>query len=121
MKSKLTIIFWRDRLIRYATLLAIIIHLSQWILIFVKLMPMVSGIDYLSLHYNIYFGVDLIGSWKRVFVFPSVGLVFLVINTFLVAWFYKKEKFLSYILGLCTPLINAGILVALVLIILLNI
>jgi hypothetical protein len=114
-------IFWRDRLIRYATLLAIILHLSQWVLIFVKLMPMVGSIDYLSLHYNIYFGVDLIGSWKRVFVFPAAGLIFLVLNAFIAAGLYKKEKFLSYILFLCSPLINAGILVALVLIILLNI
>lgn len=121
MKSLLFVIFWRDRLIRYNVLVALLLQASLWFLIFFKIMPLVNQLDFLSLHYNIYFGIDLIGSWYRIFYIPVAGLIFLIINIFLIILLYKKERFLSYFVAACSVLISLGLAVALLLITLLNI
>jgi len=51
------------------------------------------------LHYNILFGVDLVGSWWRVFVIPVVGLSIIIVNT-VVGWTtFHKDKFIAYFLN----------------------
>jgi len=92
MRSKIILIFWRDLWIRVCTVFAIIFHLAIWLLIFLKIMPISRDLEFLSLHYNIYFGVDLVGPWYDVFIIPVLGLVFMLLNIFLIFFFYKKEK-----------------------------
>jgi len=121
MKSLLLVIFWRDRLIRYTVLAALLLQASLWFLISYKIMPLANELDFFSLHYNIYFGIDLIGSWYRIFYIPVAGLLFLTINLVLIFFLYKKERFLSYLIAACSTLISLGLAVALLLITLLNI
>ena len=121
MKSLLVLIFWRDLVIRYLTITAVLLQTGLWLLIIIKILPIANEADFFSLHYNIYFGIDLIGSWYRIFTVPIVGLVFLIINILLIILLYKREKFLSYFLAASNLLISLGLLVALTLIVLLNI
>ncbi|NIP32637.1 hypothetical protein GWN91_02975 [Candidatus Saccharibacteria bacterium] len=121
MKSLITLIFWRDLVIRYLTLIAIILQIGLWVLIIAKIVPIAGQADFLSLHYNIYFGIDLIGSWYKIFTVPIVGLIFLIINICLIVVLYQREKFLSYFLAASNFLISLGLFVALTLIVLLNI
>lgn len=121
MKSLIISIFWRDLVIRYLTIVSIVLHLVLWLLIIIKIVPLAGQADFLSLHYNIYFGIDLIGSWYKIFTVPIVGLIFLIINIFLITVLFRREKFLSYFLAACNFLISLGLLVALTLIVLLNI
>lgn len=102
-------------------LAALLLQGSLWFLIFFKIMPLANQLDFLSLHYNIYFGIDLIGSWYRIFYIPVAGLIFLIINFILIVLLYKKERFLSYFVAACSTLISLGLAVALLLITLLNI
>ena len=74
----------------------------------------------LSLHYNIYFGIDLIGAWYQIFIFPGLGLAFLLINAVIIYLFYQKEKFLAQLLAMVTVLVELGLLASLFLITLLN-
>ncbi|MDD5625731.1 MAG: hypothetical protein PHG83_01025 [Patescibacteria group bacterium] len=46
----------------------------------------------ISLHYNILSGVDSIGHWSKLFEIPLVGLAILIINSFLVFYFYLRRK-----------------------------
>ncbi len=64
------------------------------------------------LHYNIYFGVDLIGEWYKIFYIPLSGLLVLVFNMVLGIIIYKKEPFLSSVLELSTVGIHLILLVA---------
>lgn len=63
----------------------------------------------IPLHYNIYFGVDLLGSKDQIFKLPFVALFVLIINYFLAKTIYEQEKYLSYIL------VNVSLLVAVIL------
>jgi hypothetical protein len=54
------------------------------------------------LHYNIFFGVDLIGPWWQIFFLPASGLVILILNTGLSAASFKEDRALSYTVFVAT-------------------
>lgn len=121
MKTLFVLIFWRNYFIRFTTIAAILLQIAMWVLLFWKFLPIARGAGIVSLHYNIYFGIDLIGMWYGILAIPVSGLIFIIINSILITALYNKEKFLSYFLSGCNALINLGLLTALTLIILLNI
>ena len=64
-------------------------------------------------HYNVYFGVDIIGAWGQIFMVPSIALIFSLANIFLAQWFYnQRERFASYVLLLTTTLVSVGSVIA---------
>jgi len=121
MRTQLILIFWRNLFIRYTTIAAIVLQIGMWLLLVWKFLPIARQLEIVSLHYNIYFGIDLIGSWYGILTIPAVGLVFILVNSILILALFKREKFLSYFLAGCNVLINLGLLTALILITLLNI
>jgi hypothetical protein len=74
------------------------------------------------LHYNIDFGVDLIGEAKRLYIIPLLGLVIILINKILLMTLFKNEhfKFISYLLLLSALFVNFILLIALSIIYLIN-
>jgi len=54
------------------------------------------------LHYNIFFGIDLIGPWWKIFYLPITGLVILLLNTGFSAASYKEDKALSFMVMIMT-------------------
>jgi hypothetical protein len=74
------------------------------------------------LHYNIDFGVDLIGEAKRLYIIPLLGLVIILINKILLMTLFKNEhfRFISYLLLLSALFVNFILLTALSIIYLIN-
>ena len=71
--------------------------------------------DLVVLHYNIDFGVDLIGSVKRVYIIPLLGLIIILINAILIFIFsrHKDFKFFSHLLLTASLAVNLFLLIAL--------
>jgi hypothetical protein len=73
------------------------------------------------LHYNVYFGVDVIGAWWQVYFLPLIGLVILSVNTLLGYLFYQqKERIVAHLLLLATFIVQIGISVAVASLLLIN-
>ena len=89
--------------------LGLLINLIVWIFLFLKIKPQSEPV---YLHYNIYFGVDLIGEWYKIFLMPFIGLVIYFINLYLSYIIYKREKIISYIIIGITIFLECVILVA---------
>lgn len=52
------------------------------------------------LHYNVDLGVNLIGGAKDIYIIPTLGLSFIIINFLLLVNIYHKNKFIiHFILG----------------------
>lgn len=51
----------------------------------------------LFLHYNIYFGVDLIGPWYQFYLLPVIGLVILIVNALFARLVYRRQRQIAYI------------------------
>lgn len=73
------------------------------------------------LHYNIIFGVDLIGDWWKILYLPGAGIGVLLINYSLSFLLYSSEKALSRLLALMTAVFHVLLMVAIVVIVGINI
>lgn len=63
------------------------------------------------LHYNVYFGVDLLGAWWQMYILPGVALVFVFVNMWLSYHFYerRRERIIAYLLLLGVLMLLSGV------------
>lgn len=80
-----------------------------------------SELDELFLHYNILFGVDLIGPAWHIYLVPLSGLIILLTNVFLGWALFKKEPFASYILNFSACFVQLFLIIDAYLLVLLNV
>ena len=85
----------RDRVSRALLFIASGLNVAAWIATFLAQ----SGESFVPLHYTIYFGIDLTGPSKKLFLLPAAGTVMLVLHT-LGAASYKDETWRRAFLGL---------------------
>ncbi|MFZ3032207.1 MAG: hypothetical protein WA082_04170 [Candidatus Moraniibacteriota bacterium] len=111
--------FWNNMLVRIlfgAAVLAIFLSLGV-LGYFIK--P--SDAVLMVLHYNVYFGVDLLGLWWQAYILPFLGGVFLFGHLFLARRFYARtERIACYLMLLSSGMLSFGILVATVSVALIN-
>ena len=103
----------------YLAMVAILNAIVWWGSIYIY--QHISG-DLLILHYNVDFGINLIGDPKRIFIFPSLVLFLSLLNVFLLLFFHKDRylKFMVHLFLSSAVLINIFMLVALMSIYLIN-
>ena len=116
---------WKNKLLIFPLTTATLFNLAIWLLIYFKFYPAVYSLpkeqSYIPLHYNIYTGIDLFGSWQRVFIWPAIGLVILIVNLILAIIIYEKKEIVSYFLSFTAALAQIFLLIATLLTILINI
>jgi len=110
--------FFRNALIQWVTIGALIINALNWGFIAFFIRP----VDFpIILHYNVYFGVDVIGSWWQVYFLPLIGLLILSVNTFLGFLFYQqKERIVAHLLVLATFIVQICITIAVASLLIIN-
>ncbi|MDD5031854.1 MAG: hypothetical protein PHR36_02290 [Patescibacteria group bacterium] len=71
--------------------------------------------DLVVLHYNIDFGVDLIGNVSRIYIIPLLGLIIILVNAVLIFIFSRRKdfKFFSHLLLTAALAVNLFLLIAL--------
>ncbi|MFC1644913.1 hypothetical protein ACFL08_02715 [Patescibacteria group bacterium] len=73
------------------------------------------------LHYNAYFGVDLVGSWWQIYLMPVAGFFFIIVNLILASYFfYKKERIAAHVLMLTVFMVQLGVVIATISAIMIN-
>jgi len=72
------------------------------------------------LHYNVNLGVNLIGDARDIYIIPTLGLAFIVINFILLLNIFRKNKFLIHLLLGFSLLINLFLIAGTVAIYLVN-
>jgi len=110
--------FFQSSLVQWVIIAALVVNVANWISIVYFIRP----VDFpIILHYNIYFGVDVIGSWKQIYFLPVIGLLILSINTTLGYLFYQqKERIAAHLLLLATFIVQIGISIAVASLLLIN-
>ena len=110
--------FFQNRIVFWLSILSLAANLVDWVILKIFIKP----VDFpIILHYNVYFGVDKLGDWNKVFLLPSLGLVLLLTNLFLSRHFYRqKERIASHLLLMATLMLQLSLIVASVSIIIIN-
>jgi len=105
---------WRNLI---PLILSLSIQIFCWVYILFNIKPSVGR---LFLHYNIVFGVNLLGEWWKILYFPIGGLVVILVNFVASFLLYKKDRFVSWLLSFWALMINIFLLVEIYLLIRLN-
>ena len=71
---------------------AILAQLFLWGYLIANIRPDAGQI---FLHYNIIFGVDLVGDWWKIYFIPLAGILVIALNYFFSWMFYSVDKFLA--------------------------
>ena len=110
--------YFRSHIVRWLLVFISVANLANWAALKIFIQPVDLPI---ILHYNVYFGVDMLGDWKNLFLLPMVGLILFFINFFLSLYFYRrKERIASYLLLIATLMIQLSLIVASVSVIIIN-
>lgn len=96
---------------------ALVLNGAAWFYLAAQIRP---SDDLFILHYNIHFGVDFLGQWFAAFVPPLVGLLFIVVNSVLVWWFWMRLRVLSVITMTATVVMQGTLLGVAALLVALN-
>ena len=72
------------------------------------------------LHYNIIFGVDLVGEWWKFFLLPLSGMLIFLINYLFSFIFYASDKFLARLMSFWVLFIHVFLTVSVVLLVRMN-
>lgn len=110
--------YFKSSINLWLIILGLAVNAINWILLKIFIKP----VDFpIVLHYNVYFGVDMIGNYRLVFLLPAIGLVLFLINFFLSRHFYgHKERIASYLLLMAALMVELCLFVASLSIIIIN-
>lgn len=109
--------YWHNKDVLRAILLSIFINFTIWTYLINNYINIDTPI---ILHYNLFFGVDLLGAYIKVFFLPASGLIILLINAILGQAFYKSERLASYLLTFNALIVQILLLVSSYLIVRVN-
>ncbi|MFH0969659.1 MAG: hypothetical protein V1804_04080 [Patescibacteria group bacterium] len=110
--------FFQSALVQWVLIATIFLALSSWSITIFFIRPVDLP---LVLHYNVYLGVDIIGGWWQIYFLPAISSLFLVTNTVLAYLFYqKKERLGAYIFLLASFFVEAGTLIAIAGLVMIN-
>lgn len=96
----------------------------NWILLVGAFLPILFSVGVLSyfirpsgtplvLHYNVYFGVDLLGIWWQAYILPVLAMIFYSGHVLLARRFYRKaERIACYLMLLSAGMLSFGVLIA---------
>lgn len=110
--------FFHSGIIQWSLIGSILLNIINLI----GLAYFIRPVDFpIVLHYNVYFGVDIIGDWWQAYFLPIVGIGILVINMLLGYLFYKqKERIVAHLLLLAAFVVQMCVSIAVSSIILIN-
>lgn len=101
-----------DRVIRWLIIGSLCINAALWAASIFLARALGDGLA--VLHYNVVFGIDLIGNSSQMYIMPLVALGIIVLNGVLASYFlYRRERVAVIILNFAALVCNFYALVAL--------
>lgn len=96
-------VFYKDRLNFWLLNVTAVLFLATWTIFLFK--P-INKTALAILHYNIYFGFDVLGNWIWLILIPVFAFIFSVFDLFLAIFLWTKQAIWSQFLLLLILLVN---------------
>lgn len=110
--------YWQSRIVLWLLAASFMMNIINWLMLVIFVRPSVPTI---ILHYNVYFGVDVMGHRGWAYLLPAIGIFLLLINNFLASYFYSnKERIASYVLLITSLMIQLSLIIASISVIIIN-
>ena len=110
--------YFQSSLNIWLLILNLVINAANWAILLIFVKPVDFSV---ILHYNAYFGVDVVGDWRKIFFLPSLGLFLFFLNFSLAFYFYRQEeKTAAYLLLLVSLFAQLSLMISSITITLIN-
>lgn len=109
--------YWKDKQIMTIFSLSVLLNIIIWIFL---IQNQKENSHPIILHYNLFFGVDHLGNYEKIYLIPIAGLIVIIINSILGHLLYLKEKLAVYFLIFIVFIIQIFLLIDSYLIIKIN-
>ncbi len=114
-------LFFRDSWFLGATALSLLLHVWQWVLLFLNLTLLKgSGEEYIALHTKQYIGVDFYSYWYYIFLAPLTGLIIFFVNILCARKVRVFDRALFYSFLIVSVWVQLGIIMTLMHVIKIN-
>jgi hypothetical protein len=107
----------KDRLIFVSTLSAAILNIILWLILAGKFG--FSGAR-VPLHYSVVYGIDFLGSARKIYEIPLTGAAAGLINFWLAGLLYEREKLFAYLLSFSSAVLQLILLAGALALVVLN-
>ena len=87
--------YWKDKQIMTVLFLSVLLNIFIWIFL---IQNQKENSHPIILHYNLFFGVDYLGNYEKIYLIPIAGLIIIIVNSILGHLLYLKEKLAVYFL-----------------------
>lgn len=94
---------------RWVSLSLLIIATAQAIMWWYTVSRVRPSDQQFFLHSNIIFGVDLVGAWWKIYLVPTVGAIFLILNALLAWWLYRSDRLAARLVLIFTIVVELAI------------
>lgn len=111
-------LYLRKRENLFLLLAGLLLNIGSWIWLSLNIQPHLGQV---FLHYNVLFGVDLVGPWYAVFALPLAGFFIILLNAALGWMLFKQDPFAAYLLNAVSIFVNILLLISTALLVFLNI
>lgn len=111
-------LYLKEKPVAVMLALALFLNILSFVWLAVRIRPHLGQI---FLHYNILFGVDLVGTWYQVFILPAVGFFIIGINATIGWLLFHRDKFSAHLLNAASVCFQALLLAASGLLVFLNV
>ncbi|MCK5466547.1 hypothetical protein KAI56_03585 [Candidatus Parcubacteria bacterium] len=109
--------YWKDKQIMAVLFSSVLLNVFIWVFL---LQNQKENTYPIILHYNLFFGVDYLGDYEKIYLIPLSGLIIIIINLILGHLLYLKEKLAAYFLVFIIFIIQIFLLINSYLIIKIN-
>ncbi len=90
---------WQDMTIKILFGLSLFFNALAWYISLRTGLSLARNLQFLSLHYTVYSGVDWVGNWLYLFLYPLLGTAIIGYNFWLGSRVYSRDRLLSYFLA----------------------
>ena len=87
--------FWQNWTVRILLMIILLLVVSHFVWLYKKVG---WSTEIIPLHYNIYFGSDWLGASYWVYLYPTIGLLIVIVNLVLAYFFVGWHRLISYFL-----------------------
>jgi len=109
-----------DRAARRLAAVSLFFNLASWVLLLVRIAPLVNGKELVDLHYNVYLKVNDIGPAIYAFTGAAIGTVIVAMNFWLAARSYASSRQNTLVILVVTAFYESLVFLAAFFLILIN-
>lgn len=85
-------LFWKDPVVTSLLLIAVFGNIVGWLLVG----QAEQAQAFIPWHYTVYFGIDRVGLWWQLTVYPAFAAAVLLLNVLLAAGLYHQRRQFAY-------------------------